>query len=153
MSNGTNRTYVKNMEDPNKILLPSGNLVLIALRMDGSRYLVPLTLLDDLPLDLSHRSTIENIGKRVTWCVDCWPGSRSQISNRVEDGLVESVQSFPFQSPEQDLRYVNASSPRLDVILMVGYRVLDRRVKHPPSRSRRGSTRIIVRTLARLKST
>ena len=60
MANRFNRTYVEDMENPDKILLPRGNLALIALGENESMYRIPFTLLDDLPLDLGQSPIIEN---------------------------------------------------------------------------------------------
>jgi hypothetical protein len=51
-------------------------------------------------------------------------GSRSQVSNRIEDGLVEFVQPFPIQSPVKYLTHVTAVPSKVDVILIVGPGVL-----------------------------
>ena len=58
MSNKADRTYVENVKDPDKVIPPSGNHVLIDLRVKGPGDYVPLTLFDDLPLDLGHGSAI-----------------------------------------------------------------------------------------------
>ena len=47
------------MEDPDEVLPPSRNLLLITLREDESDHSIPFTLLDDLPLDLCQGSVIE----------------------------------------------------------------------------------------------
>ena len=47
------------MKDPEKVLLPSGNLVLIALGEDESGDHISFTLFVDLLLDLSQGSAIE----------------------------------------------------------------------------------------------
>ena len=44
------------MKDPDKVIPPSSNLVLIALRVEDSGSHVPLAQLDDLPLDLCDHS-------------------------------------------------------------------------------------------------
>ena len=49
------------MKDPDKILLPNCNLVLIAFGEDESVDDIPFTLLDDLPLDLAQSSAIETV--------------------------------------------------------------------------------------------
>src|SRR5258708_38005023 len=46
MPNGSNRTYVKDVKDPEKVLLPSRDLVLVALRDDEPDHCIPLPLLD-----------------------------------------------------------------------------------------------------------
>ena len=51
--------HVEDVKDPDKVLLPSDNLVLISLREDESGDCVPFALLDDLPLDLRHSSVIK----------------------------------------------------------------------------------------------
>ena len=60
-------------------------------------YHVPFTLLDDISLDLGQSSTIENVGKRIALRVHCRFGSLSQSSNRIEDRLVELIQSPSLQ--------------------------------------------------------
>ena len=47
------------MKDPNKVPIPSGNFVFIALCEDESGDRVPLALFNDLPLDLVQGSAIE----------------------------------------------------------------------------------------------
>ena len=93
--NRLNRTYVEDVKDPDKILLPSSNFILIALGEDEPIYRLPFTVLDDIPLDLSQSSVIENVSSWVTLGARCRSGSRSQLSNRVEDRLVELTQPSP----------------------------------------------------------
>ena len=47
------------MEDPDKILPPSGDFVLVALHAGEPGNYVPFTLFDHLPLDLGQGSAIE----------------------------------------------------------------------------------------------
>jgi hypothetical protein len=47
------------VKDLNEVPIPSGNLVLVALGEDESRERIQFTPLDDLLLDLGHRSAIE----------------------------------------------------------------------------------------------
>ena len=47
------------MKDPDKVIPPTGNLVLINLGAENSEDHVPFTLLDDIPLDLGHGAVIE----------------------------------------------------------------------------------------------
>jgi hypothetical protein len=48
------------MKDPDKVLLPSSDLVFIGFGEDESVERIPFTLLDDLPLDLGHGSAIKS---------------------------------------------------------------------------------------------
>lgn len=79
------------MKDPDKVLLPSSNLVLIALREDESGGCISFTLLDDLRLYLGHSSAIETLESRLPGVRITRSGSHSQISNRIENGLVETI--------------------------------------------------------------
>ena len=63
MANESNRTYIEDMKDPDKILLPGSNLALIALGESKSMYRIPFTLLDDLLLDLGQSSATKSVGK------------------------------------------------------------------------------------------
>ena len=54
-----NRTYIEDLKDPGKVLLPSCDLVLIALREDESDHRIPIAMLADLPLYLCHCSVIK----------------------------------------------------------------------------------------------
>ena len=65
MANRTNRTYVENVKDPNKVLLPGNDFVLVAFGEDESVERVPFTLLDDLPLDFGQSTVIETKVSRV----------------------------------------------------------------------------------------
>ena len=105
---------------------PSGDLALIVLRGDDPGNCTRFILLEDLPLDLGHGSTIEtlpsgSVGVHIQCC-----GSRSQISNRIEDGLVKLIRLSPIQSPVECLTYIGASPPKLEVPLIVGHCVLDK---------------------------
>ena len=63
MTNRCNKTHVEDVEGPNKVLLPSRDIIFITLRMNESGGRIPFTLLDDLPLDLGQGSVIEGISK------------------------------------------------------------------------------------------
>ena len=54
------------MKDPDEILLPSNNLVLIGFGEDESVDRAPFTLLDDLPLDLGQSSVVEIVCQWIT---------------------------------------------------------------------------------------
>ena len=82
-------THVENLKDPGKVLLPNGNLVLIALGEDESKGCISFTLLGHPPLDAHQSSAIErSISRWFDTRID--GDSRGQISNRIEDGLGES---------------------------------------------------------------
>jgi hypothetical protein len=49
------------VKNPDKVLLPSGNLVLIALCEDEPEYCTPFTPLRDLPLDPRQGSTVQTL--------------------------------------------------------------------------------------------
>ena len=85
------------MKDPDKVLLPSRNLVLVAPRENEPGSCIPFTLLDHLPLDPSHRSAVEMIRKCITQRGHCSFDSRGQISNRIEKGPVEFIRLSPLQ--------------------------------------------------------
>jgi hypothetical protein len=140
---------VENFEE---VLFPSRNLLLIALREDESGHRISFTLLDDLPLDPRQGSAI---GKWIARRAYRWFDSQSQISDRIQDGLVELIQPSPLQSSVEHLTHVTASPPKVDEILIVGHRVLERRESEVYlGRMVGGRTRIIVRrTLADPKAT
>ena len=84
-----NLTHGEDLKDPDKILLPSRNLVLIGLREDESENRVPFGLLDNLPLDLGDGSVIK-VSKSLEVCV-LGPAHpvKSPIASRT-DGLSPS---------------------------------------------------------------
>jgi hypothetical protein len=47
------------VKNSDKVMPPSGNLVLIVLRVEESGDRIPVTLLEDLPLDLEDSPVIE----------------------------------------------------------------------------------------------
>jgi hypothetical protein len=55
------------MKDPDKVLLPSRNLILVALREDEPGERLPFTLLDDPLLDIGHGSAIETSVSGIRW--------------------------------------------------------------------------------------
>ena len=68
--------------------------------------------------------------------------------------MVESIQSPTLQLPVEHLAYIATSPPEVDVVLIVGDRVLDRLVSEVVWQGGEKHTRIIVRrTLAEPKAT
>jgi hypothetical protein len=63
----TDRTYVEDVKDPDKVLLPSCDLVLIAFGKDESIDRAPFTLLDHLPLHLGQCSAIKLSVSGLLW--------------------------------------------------------------------------------------
>jgi hypothetical protein len=55
------QTHIEDVKDPDKVLLPSRNLVLIALREDESEYCMSFALLRDLPLDPRQGSAVQTL--------------------------------------------------------------------------------------------
>ena len=53
------------MKDPVEARLPSDDRIFVALRVEGSRDHIPLTLLDHLPMDLGNGPAIETLGKWI----------------------------------------------------------------------------------------
>ena len=124
--NRTKRTHVEDVKDPDKVLLPRSNFILVTFGEDESVDRIPFTLFDDLPLDLDQSSAIEDVGKRIAVRAHCQPGSRSQPSNRIENRLVELFQLPSLQFPVEHLAHISASPPEVDEILIIGHRVLER---------------------------
>ena len=84
-------THVEDMKNSDKILFPTCNLILVAFGEDESVDCTPFSLLGDLPLHLVHGPAVGAWGKYTARRKDCRPGSRSQLSNCIEDRLVELV--------------------------------------------------------------
>jgi hypothetical protein len=87
----TDRTYIEDLKDPHKVLLPTRDLILVVLGEDESEDCTPLTPLDDLPLHLYQGSAIEtsvsgSLGVPITGF-----GSRIQVPDCIKDGLVDFV--------------------------------------------------------------
>jgi hypothetical protein len=122
--NRANRTHVEDVENPDEVLFPSHNLLLIALREDGPGHRISFTTLDDHPLDPRQCSAI---GRWITRRAYLWFDSQIQISNRMEGGLVEFIQPSPLQSLVELKTHVVASPHKVDEILIVEHRVLGRR--------------------------
>jgi hypothetical protein len=82
----TNRTYVEDVEDPDKILFPTHNLLLVPLRKHESDYCAPFTLLDDLPLDSRHGSAIQPLvsGSLTMFMIDMAHAFSSSIASRID---------------------------------------------------------------------
>jgi hypothetical protein len=64
------------------------------------------------------------MGKRIIRRAHFWSDSRSQISNRIEDGLVEVIQLSPLQPSVKRLTHIGASLAKVDVVLIIGHRIL-----------------------------
>jgi hypothetical protein len=114
------------VEDPDKVLVPTHNLVLIALRKDKPEDHIPVASFINIPLHLDHGSVIDTpVGCSVTHHPHRLFGSRSEIPNRIENGLVEFVQPFPIQSPVKNLTHVTAVPSEVDIVLIVCHGVLN----------------------------
>jgi hypothetical protein len=59
VTGGIGRTYVEHVKDPDKVIPPNHNLVLISRRIEESEGPIPFTLLSNLSLNLCHCSAIE----------------------------------------------------------------------------------------------
>ena len=89
------------------------------------------------------------VTRRGHWCF----GLRGKISDGIEDGLSELIHASPFQSPIECLAYASARPPELDVILVVGHRILEDRESEIRLHRMGEGTRIMVRrTLAEAKA-
>ena len=81
MLNGTDGTHVEDMKNPDKVLFPSGNLVLVFLRKDESVNWTPLPMLGGHPLNLRHSSGIQLSVSRLLECGSLvlltWSGPQS----------------------------------------------------------------------------
>ena len=62
------------MKDPQKVLLPSSNFVVITFGEGELVDRIPFALLDDLPLDLIQGPAIESVGKWITLRAYYWSG-------------------------------------------------------------------------------
>jgi hypothetical protein len=113
------------MKDPDKVLVPSSNLILIALREHRPENHIPFTSFFYLPPYLTHGSVIESVS--VARRLHRWSDSRGQISNRIQDGLGEFVQLSPPQPPVEHLTNIAAIPPEVDVVPIVGHGILNRR--------------------------
>ena len=126
MPNRTKQTHVEDVKDSDKVLLPSCNLLLVAFRKDESGHHIPFTLLDDFLLDPGQSSADRDVIKWLNAGARYWFSLPGQTSNRIEDRLVEFIQAFPLQSPVEHLTHVTASPAKVDEILIVGHRILER---------------------------
>jgi hypothetical protein len=81
------------------------------------------------------------IGKWIPLGAHEQSGLRSQLSDRIENGLIELVQLPPLQFPVEYLTYISTSLPEVDVILIVGHRVLDGRESEVHLRRAGGNAR------------
>jgi hypothetical protein len=113
------------VKNPDKVLVPSRDPILVALHEDEPKDYIPFPLLIHLPLHLGHGSAIHGIGKWIARHPHRRPGSRSQIPNCIQDGLSELVQFFPDQPPVKHLAHIAAIPPKVDVVLIVSQGVLN----------------------------
>jgi hypothetical protein len=59
MPKGSDRTYVEDLKDPDEVLPPNCNVLLVDFPVENPRGHVPFTLLGDFLLDRDHSSAIE----------------------------------------------------------------------------------------------
>ena len=116
------------MEDPDEVLFPSRDLVLVALSKDESQHCIPFTALDDLLLYLRHGSAIKTLASGLLTVSCRYSGLPGEISDCIQDSPGESIRLPPLQPPVEYLAYIAAGPPKVDVILVIGHRVLERDV-------------------------
>jgi hypothetical protein len=107
------------MKNPDKILVPGSDHILVTLREDEPENYIPFPLLIHLPLHLGHGSAIHSIGEWTARHPHRRSGSRSQIPNCIEDGLGELVQMLPDQPPVKHLAHIPAIPPKVNIVLIV----------------------------------
>ena len=83
---GIDLTRIKHMKDPEEVLLPNRDLVLVAFCEDESEHWIPFPLLFDLPLNPRHDSAIETpVSGRLFVCVTGLAHEvRSPITSRMD---------------------------------------------------------------------
>jgi hypothetical protein len=93
---GINRTHIEDLKDPNEILLPTRNLVLVVLGEDESEHSTPFTPLADLLLHFYQGPVIEvsvkgSLGARIVVLAHVF---RFPIASRTD--CLSSSDRFPF---------------------------------------------------------
>ena len=92
--------------------------------MDKSGNLVAPTLLFDLPPDPHHGSGIKLV---VIERVYRWSNPHRQLVYRLAHGRTEVIQLLPVQSSSNGLTDLGAVKAKVDVIPLVGHRILNKR--------------------------
>jgi len=112
------------MKDPVEFYPPSGNHLLVVLRVEKFGEETPFTLLDDVSVDLRHGPAIDNVvSKSCTISVPRFY-SRCQLPNRLAYRPAELIQSPSVHPPVESPTHIGACQPELDKVGFVGHRVL-----------------------------
>ena len=127
------------MKDPIEVLSPSGNRILVILRVEESRDRISFTLLGDITLNLGYSSVNKTSDQWIVRRVRCLSDSRSKFSDGHKHGPVEIVQSPSIQPPVEGLTHIPAGYSELDVILFVSHAVLGKRESKTHHRRVRGN--------------
>jgi hypothetical protein len=85
---------------------------------------IPFALLDDLPLDLRQRATIEGLVSEMFRTDHHWSNSRRQLIDCLAYGVVEVFQQLPVQPPTEGGANVSAGQPKFNTVLLVCHRLL-----------------------------
>ena len=122
---------------------PSGELVLIVLRVETLGNPSPLFVLDGVSMDLGHSSVMRTSAHGTLNVRICRSDSRSQLTDRTHDGLAECTRGRPLQPPVENHTHLTTGPPKVDVILIVCHRVLGD-VRHKFSFAKQGKHTLIV---------
>ena len=85
---------------------------------------MPPALFDDLLLYIRDSPAMESVVGGSARNSDGWFNSRLQLIYRIAHGLTEVVQFLSVHSPVKRSTDISAGQPELDVIHLVGHRVL-----------------------------
>ena len=107
------------MEDPVEVQFPRGNNPRITFRVKESRYRIPPTPFDDIPLNFCNSPRIESTvggGIRNEYM---WFSSRRQLTYRIACRPTKLIQTSPIHPPVEGPTYICAGQPEFDVLQFV----------------------------------
>jgi len=102
--------------------LPSGDRVLVTLRMEKPRECIPLAPFDGPVPDLRHSSVIAegvSVGNFEMHVV--WLNSHSQLIYRITHGLTEIGQFLSIDPPVERSADISTEEPKVEDILFVSH--------------------------------
>lgn len=95
MSNRVDLTYIEDVKDPDEVMFPNGNLILV-LRVEKSGSHVRFTLLYYLPLNLGHSSVIEALVSKSLSARSIGTAHEVNCSIALSTDSVSSSNRLPF---------------------------------------------------------
>ena len=137
---GIDWTHVEYLEEPIQVRFPRRNHVFVTLGVNKSNKPVPFASFDDPLLDFFNSPAIASTVNGRAGDVYRWLNLRCKLIYCVACRLAEIIQFLPAHSPFKGCAYIGAGRTEIDILLIVGHRILEMSEPRVPYHGRGGDS-------------